>query len=163
MRSVLLALLLALPLPAAAAEGRYLGVVLGTAHVGTDSLNGVNPGLTLGRRWEAGGPGVEWHLEGGVFLNSYEEVSPLVLGGVSARVAAVPGGTLRAGVSVGTAYYGALSDSLDERGVPTFEGFIPLVGATLAYRGERVETRLAALPPGDGVDAVVNLSLAIGF
>ena len=128
--------------PTVAAE-RYLGVVLGSWHVGTGALNNVNPGVTFGRRWPSGPPGVEWHLESGVFYNSYEEVSPIVLGGVSTAVAEVPGGALRAGLSLGTGYYEELSGALeDEFGIPNIGGFIPLAAASLAYRA-----RACRIPP----------------
>ena len=160
-RVLLAASLLAAP---AQADRPYVGVFLGSWHAGTDDLNGVNPGLTYGRRWAAARPGMEWHMEGGVFLNSYEEVSPILLGGLSARVADLPGGSLRIGVSAGTAYYQDLSDDLrDTYGIPAIGPFIPLVAATAAYRTERVEWRLTALPSGGDVDAVVNLSLAVPF
>lgn len=161
-RSTVLALTL-LAAPAAAGE-RYLGAFAATWHVGTDALNGFNPGVTYGRRWDAWAPGVEWHLEGGVFFNSYEEVSPIVMGGLSTAVATLPRGTLRAGLSVGTAYYEELSAVLeDDFGVPSVGGFIPLVAASLAWRTETLEYRLTTLPPGGEVDAVVNLSFAIPF
>ena len=161
MRLAAAALLACLATPAAA-QDRYLGVILGSAHVGTNALNGVNPGLTYGQRWRAARPGVEWHLEGGVFLNSYEEVAPLLLGGVSARVADLPGGSLRIGVSAGAGYYRELSEEIDDA-IPSVGGFVPLVAATLAYRREAVEWRLTTLPVGDDVDAVVNLSVAVPF
>ena len=161
--TALVAALAATP-AAAGGDDRYVGVILGTWHVGTDELNGVNPGLTYGRRWAARLPGVEWHLEGGVFLNSYDEASPIAMGGLSTRLVDLPNGTLRGGLSVGTAYYRALSAVLEEDfGVPNVGGFIPLVAATLAYRRERIEYRLNALPPGGDVDAVLNLSLAVSF
>ncbi|WP_308915930.1 hypothetical protein [Jannaschia sp. LMIT008] len=160
-RTTILVLTVACAAQPAAAQDRYVGVVVGTAHVGTGDLNDVNPGVTFGRRWDAARPGWEWHVEGGVFYNSYREVSPIVLAGLSAPLTRVPGGELRGALSVGTAYYDELANEISD--IPNLEGFIPLATATLAYRREQAEYRLTLLPTADDVDAVINLSVAIPF
>ena len=156
-------LLAALGGPAAADE-RYLGVFVGSQHIGSDAYNDVNPGLTYGRRWTIGAGPAQWHAEGGVFYNSYREVSPIVLGGVSTRVARLGPGDLRVGASVGLAYYGELSAILEERyDIPSVGGILPIGALTGAYRQGRTEIRLNVVPYGDDVTAVVNLSLAVSF
>ncbi|MEX3014419.1 hypothetical protein [Gymnodinialimonas hymeniacidonis] len=146
------------------AQDRYLAVILGSAHIGVD-LNDFNPGLLLGHRWQAPRDGVEYHLEAGIFYNSYEEVAPLVMGGVSFRLAELGSFDLRGGVSAGTGYYGTLAPILErDYGIPNIEGFIPLVAASIALRDTQrpVEYRLTALP-GDAGVGVVNLSVAFDF
>ncbi len=160
---LLASLLAALATPAASGE-RYVGVYLGSQHIGSDAFNDVNPGLTLGRRWSLGPRGVEAHLEGGVFVNSYSEVSPIVVGGVSARLAELGPGELRVGASLGAAYYRELSDVLDDRyGFRLAGPFVPIAALSVAWRAGGVETRLSALPPSEEVSTVLNLSFAVEF
>jgi hypothetical protein len=159
------ATLLAIAAPSQAQETqRYGALVLGSVHFGAD-LNDVNPGFLLGQRWERGTEGFEFHLEGGVFYNSYHEVAPIVMGGVSHRLVEVGRFDLRGGLSLGTAYYGTLAPSLESNyGIPNIEGFIPLAAASLSLRDTRVpvEYRFTALPGDVGVGAV-NLSVAFEF
>ncbi len=143
---------------------RYAALILGSVHFGVD-LNDFNPGLLIGHRWQRGEGGFEYHLEGGVFYNSYEEVAPILMGGVSYQLAELGSFNLRGGVSAGTGYYGALAPTLErDYGIPNVEGFIPLVAASLALRDTRrpVEYRLTALP-GDAGTGVLNLSVAFDF
>ena len=144
---------------------RYATLVLGSVHFGVD-LNDVNPGLLIGNRWSRADGGFEYHLEGGVFYNSYEEVSPIVMGGISHKLTTLGRVDLRGGVSVGTAYYGTLAPTLErDYGIPNAGGFIPLVAANLALRDtrhENVEYRFTALP-GEGAVGVLNLSIAFDF
>ena len=163
-RVALILLISMLPLPALAGE-RYLGVILGSEHLGSDAYNNVNPGLTLGTRWPLGQGLTEAHAEAGVFYNSYEEVSPIAVVGLSRQVLEVGPGAIRIGGSVGIAYYEELSGILKERyGIPNVGGFIPMGIVTGTYRTERVEFRLNVLPyMSDDVDSVLNLSLAIPF
>lgn len=161
-----LAASLVLSAPATAQDSqRYATLILGSVHFGID-LNDFNPGLLLGHRWSREGSAVEYHLEGGVFYNSYEEVSPIIMAGVSYPVATLGRVDLRGGVSVGTAYYGELAPTLDALyDIPSAGGFIPLVAANLALRDtrhENVEYRFTALP-GDGGVGVLNLSIAFDF
>lgn len=165
-----LSLLLIVPILAATSSAqaqdaqRYGVAVLGSTHFGAD-LNDVNPGLLIGTRWERGDRGLEYHLEGGVFYNSYEEVAPIVMAGVSHRLAPIGRFDLRGGASFGTAYYGELAPVLErDYGIPNIEGFIPLVAASLSLRDTRspVEYRFTALPGEAGI-GVVNLSVAFEF
>lgn len=158
-------LVLALAAQPAGAQSRdYVGVVLGSQHFGGEGFNDVNPGLTWGRRWTLGDGPWERHVEAGVFYNSYREVSPIAVIGLSRAVARLGPGELRAGFSVGTAYYEELSVSLErEYGIPNVAGFIPIAVATASYRAGRTEWRLSVLPVQDDVDAVVNLSVAVEF
>lgn len=146
----------------AAAQDRYVGVFVGSQHIGSDEFNNFNPGLTLGRRRPIGNGTVEAHVEGGVFYNSYEEVSPIVVVGLSTGVAQIGPGQLRLGASIGTAYYKELSETLDDD-VPTLGPFVPIGAVTAAYRVGRGEYRLSVLPPSGEVDTVLNFSVAIGF
>lgn len=151
------------PCPAAAAE-RYVAAILASWHIGDDSLNDVTPGIALGWRWAAARWPVEYHVEGGVFYNSYEEVSPLLIAGVSGRVARLGAGELRLGASAGIARYEALSADLEDRyGIPNVDGYIPIALATAEYRLRDTSVRLTAAPPGEGVTAILNLSLARRF
>jgi len=153
-----------LALPASAETANYGVAYLGSWHIGADELNNVNPGLGLGRRWAARREGIEFHLEGGVFFNSYEEVSPLLLGGASMQVAEIGPGSLRLGASLGVARYEALADYLEESyGIPNVEGFIPIGALTAYYRWGDMDVRLTTVPPGEGVDAILNLSVARSF
>ncbi|WP_299814187.1 hypothetical protein [uncultured Jannaschia sp.] len=156
--------LLALPVPASAGE-RYLGIILGSEHFGSDAYNDINPGLTLGSRWPLERGLTEAHAEAGVFYNSYEEVSPIAVVGLSRQVARLGPGAVRIGGSVGLAYYKELSEILEDRhGIPNVGGFIPMGFVSGTYRTDRVEVRLNVLPyMSDDVDSVLNLSLAIPF
>lgn len=145
-------------------EARYFGMIIGSQHFGNDSLNDFNPGLTLGKRWDARWDGGEYHVEGGVFYNSYDEISPLLLAGVSTRLARAGRGEIRVGASAGIAYYDELSGSLKDRyGLPSIGGFIPMAVLTASYRISPVEIRLTTLPPDTDTVAVLNLSIAFDF
>lgn len=163
-RAALFALAFA-ALPAQAQDAhRYGAVVLGSVHFGVD-LNDVNPGLLIGSRWAQGDTGLEYHLEGGVFYNSYEEVAPIVMAGVSHRLAQTGRFDLRGGASFGTAYYGTLAPALEANyGIPNVEGFIPLVAASLSLRDTRapVEYRFTALP-GETATGIGVINLSVGF
>lgn len=159
-----LALFCALAGPGRAEEDRYIGVFVGSQHIGSDEYNDFNPGLTYGRRWGVGTGGTEVHVEGGVFYNSYREVSPIVVAGVSTRVARIGPGDLRLGASLGMAYYKELSEVLEAKyDFPSVGGFLPVAAVTGAYRVRNVEYRLSVLPYGDDVDGVVNFSFAVSF
>lgn len=161
MRFLLILLLLCGP---AQAQERYFAVLLGTAHFGTSDLNDTTPGLTFGKRWPGKHPQGEWFVEGGVFYNSYEEVSPLALIGTSTSLGTIGQTDIRAGLAIGTAYYGALSGRIKDRyGIPNIGGFIPIVTASLALRQGPHEIRFTTLPPDDDVKFVLNLSYARNF
>lgn len=162
--ALLLALVVTVAATAAEADDRYIGVFLGSHHFGSDAYNDVNPGLTYGRRTPFGQGSSEWHIEGGVFYNSYREVSPILMTGVSTGIAQIGAAELRLGASIGAAYYRELADTLEAKhGTPNIAGFLPVGVLTAAIRTEQVEYRLNVLPYGDDVDGVVNLSLAFGF
>ncbi len=166
-RMLPLVTVLAFAAPAHAQDSadRYLAFVLGSTHFGAD-LNGVNPGLLLGHRWPTDRDGLEFHVEGGVFYNSYDEVSPIFLAGASHRLARFGSFDLRAGLSFGTAYYATLAPTLErDYNIPNLDGFIPLVVASLSLRPTRnpgMEYRLTALPGDAGIGAL-NLSIAVDF
>ena len=162
MRLALALLLVLAPLPASAE--RYLGTILATAHPGDGSLSGLNPGLTLGRRWDHPNLGFETQLEAGIFRNSYGEVGPILLYGLSTPLGRLGPGTLRLGASAGLARYDELSRRLrDAYGIPSVAGVLPIVAATLSWRVGRHEVRLSALPPDRETRAVLNLSVATTF
>lgn len=144
---------------------RYAAVVLGSVHFGVD-LNDFNPGLLVGNRWQADGSGFAYSIEGGVFYNSYEEVSPIVMGGVSHHIARLGRADLRGGVGLGIAYYGELAEIYRrDYDIPTLGGFIPLAVASLSLRdtrNDRVEYRLTALPGNQAIGAL-NFSIAFDF
>jgi hypothetical protein len=142
-------------------SGHYFSFILGSEHVGNDHLNNINPGITLGYRWKTSRPGVEWHIEGGVFYNSYEEISPILIGGVSTSVAEIAGGDLRIGLSAGTAYYAELAPTLKQNhGIPNIGGYIPIVGITAAWRKDEWDYRLTTVPAGVDTKAILNFSIA---
>lgn len=150
--------------PLAAEEVSYIGVFIGSQHFGNENLNNINPGLSIGRRWDAWAEGVEYHAEAGVFYNSYEEVSPLALAGISTRLAELGPGELRVGASAGIAYYDELSESLEANyGIPNVGGFIPIVALTASYRFGGSEIRLTSVPPDTDTKAIVNLSMTTRF
>lgn len=157
--------LIALLLPTlAAAQDRthYVGLVAGTAHVGNDTLNDINPGLSFGVRW--GTPTLEYHVEGGVFYNSYEEVAPFVIAGISTHLFHLGAVEIRGGVSTGLGYYKELSPILEEEyGIPNFAGYIPLAMATITMRYEELDVRITTIPPNPDTKAVLNLSFAYSF
>ncbi|ABD56261.1 hypothetical protein [Jannaschia sp. CCS1] len=154
------------PAMAAAQEAeRYVTFVFGTAHFGAD-LNDFNPGLMVGRRWHGARDGLEFHLEGGVVYNSYDEVSPIVMGGISQRLTTIGPVEVRGGLSFGTAYYGELAPRLErDYNIPNIDGFIPLLLPSLSLRHEgddRFDYRLTVLPGDEGIGGL-NLSLAVRF
>lgn len=150
--------------PLAAEETNYIGVFIGSQHFGNENLNNTNPGLSFGRRWDAGSSGIEYHAEAGVFYNSYNEVSPLALAGISTRIAEVGPGEIRVGASAGLAYYDQLSESLEANyGIPNIAGFIPIVALTASYRFGKSEVRLTSVPPDTDTKAIVNLSVTTQF
>ena len=164
-RAPLIAALVALALPAGAAPtDHYIGVVLGSAHVGTADLNNVNPGLTYGVAWPTANPRRVWFVEGGVFYNSYREVSPLLVVGTAWDLGRLGPARMRLGVEAGTASYRKLSVELQrDYGIPNLAGFIPIVGLTLTAELGQTELRLTTVPAGQNVRAIVNLSLARHF
>ena len=143
----------------------YVGFLAGSWHVGNDDLNNATPGITFGRRGPVPqAPDTEWHVEGGVFFNSYREVAPILLAGLSRDVGDFGPGRLRLGVSAGTAYYRALSRDLKaDYGIPNLGGFIPVVAATAALRIDRTDVRLSLVPPGENTIAIFNLSVSQPF
>jgi len=149
--------------PADAAD-KYVSLILGSKHFGNDELNDNTPGLTYGNRWAGKRENTEWFLEGGVFYNSYEEVSPIALFGTSMSVGSIGSADVRIGAAVGVAYYDELSKRLKDRyGLPNLNGFIPIVAASIAVREGSNEVRLTALPPDKDTGFVVNLSYARSF
>lgn len=162
MRIFLLCLLLLFP-SLAAAQDRYIGVIMGTVHFGNDNLNNFNPGLTFGTRWETR-PGLEFHIEGGAFYNSYEEFSPLIMAGVSTDLFSLGNVDIRAGLSGGLGYYPTLAPQLKEDyGIPNINGVIPLAAASLIARIGDTDIRFSLVPPDRETKAVINLSIAQKF
>lgn len=171
-----LSLATALAMPAAMAgpfdltgeHENYVGAILGSRHLDpsteeAEQLNDNTPGVTLGRRFQLEAEPLEAFIEGGVFLNSYEETSPILLVGMTARVADLRVGELRVGGFTGIGYYRELGQRLnDEYGLPYFKGFIPLAGLALVYRYDIHELRLTTVP-GKDVSAITNLSYTLAF
>ena len=142
----------------------YFGLILRSAHTATDALNDNTPGLTFGLRTQRV-RGYETFWEAGVFYNSYEEVSPILLLGASAPVWR-PSENLevRLAASIGTAYYGELSESLEQTyGIPNIGGFIPMAALSVWLRTGETDIRLTSVPAERDVGAVLNLSVAIPF
>lgn len=160
MRILILLLLLS---GTAQAQDRYFGLVVGSLHVGNDNLNNFNPGLSYGKRWERR-PGTEWHLEGGVFHNSYNEVSPFVLVGLSTHLITLGRAQIRGGVGTGIGYYRTLAQDLkDDYGIPNIGGYLPLATATLSARLGGTDFRLTTVPPDRDTTAIFNFSIARRF
>jgi hypothetical protein len=150
--------------PAKADTETYGALYLHSWHLGTTELNDVTPGLSFGRRWARDTSSLEFHAEAGVFYNSYEEISPLALFGLSWAVAAWGPGDLRLGSSVGAARYVEQSKRLKaSHGIPNANGFLPIIAGTLSYRWDETDIRITTVPPGEGVDAIFNLSIARTF
>jgi hypothetical protein len=146
------------------ADEMYIATFIGSQHLGDDTLNNINPGVTFGKRWASRSPKLEYHLEAGVFYNSYEEISPIGLAGISYEVLEIGPGAVRLGLSAGTAYYGELSRDLKEAyGLPNVKGFIPIAAATASYRVGNTEIRITSVPPGGDVAAIFNLSVSQAF
>lgn len=141
---------------------RYLALVFGSTHFG-EELNDFNPGILIGYRWTSNSHGLEYHLEGGIFRNSYKESSPIFMWGVSHSLFEIESVEFRGGLSVGTAYYGELAPHLErEFGIPNIDGFIPLAAVTFSVRARNLEYRFSVLP-GDDVFGALNLSAATRF
>ena len=143
----------------------YLGLMLGSAHIGNDELNGFSPGLSLGGRGPLAGGG-ELAVEGGVFWNSYEEVAPFLAYAATHEVIEVTRDVaLRAGPLVAFARYATLAPRLERRyGIPNVEGFIPVAGlmTQIRYR-DTTDLRIITVPPGDDADLILAVTLAFGF
>ena len=143
----------------------YCGLMLGSAHIGNDDLNGFNPGVTLG--WRA--PLAEdWEqaVEVGVFYNSYEEVAPFVAYAATYDVGEIVSDVrLRVGPLAAIARYADLAPRLeDSYGIPNVEGFIPVVGLMTQVRvQERTDLRLITVPPGDDADLILAFTVARTF
>ncbi|MYK32528.1 MAG: hypothetical protein F4051_12680 [Boseongicola sp. SB0670_bin_30] len=160
MRILILLLLLS---GTAHAQDRYFGLVVGSLHVGNDNLNNFNPGLSYGKRWVRR-PGTEWHLEGGVFHNSYDEVSPFVLVGLSTHLITFGHTEIRGGIGTGIGYYRTLAlDLKDDYGIPNIGGYLPLATATLTARVGGTDFRLTTVPPDRDTTAIFNFSIAHRF
>ncbi len=153
--------------PAAAAaprSDRYIGIILGSDHIGGAHLNNVNPGLTYGIRRPLAAPRLYWFAEGGVFYNSYKEVAPLALIGVHYDLGRLGPAEWGLGAATGTAYYRELSRSLKrDYGIPNLAGFIPMLALTLTARVGQVEYRLTTVPAGQNLKAIFNFSVAVHF
>lgn len=150
--------------PALAEPVTYGAAYLHSWHIGNGELNDTTPGVTLGRRWPSVETSREYHAEGGVFWNSYEEISPILLGGVSWQLAEIGPGALRLGASAGTARYEEQSKRLEDAyGIPNLGGFIPIVAVTATYRVGATDIRLTSVPPDTDVTAIFNLSVAHEF
>lgn len=142
----------------------YIGVILGSVHVGNSTLNDVNPGVTYGRRWQLTPGGLDLYAEGGVFYNSYREVSPLALVGVNYAFGQIGRARLSIGAGTGIAYYKKLSKTLKrDYGIPNIGGFIPLATLTLTAQVGKVEYRLTTVPAAGDVQAIMNFSVAYHF
>jgi hypothetical protein len=147
-----------------AGNNRYIGIVLGSVHIGHSHLNDVNPGLTYGRIWPGPQPRLAWFAEAGVFYNSYREVSPLALFGARYDLGRLGPAEIRLGAATGIGYYRKLSTSLEyDYGIPNIEGFIPLAALSLSAQIGRTEYRLTTVPADGDVKAIFNLSVAIHF
>lgn len=148
----------------AAAPDTYLGIVLGSAHIGHSHLNDITPGLTLGRIFPLGRHRLDGFVEGGVFYNSYREVSPLALIGLRYDLGRIGPAEIRVGAATGLGYYRTLSRSLKaDYGIPNIDGFIPLATLSLTAQIGRVEYRLTTVPAGRDTRAIFNLSVAVHF
>lgn len=144
---------------------RYLGIIVASDHIGSNhSLNGTNPGLTYGADWA--NPGSRWWLfaEGGVFYNSYREISPIFLAGLSTELGHLGPVRFRIGGGIGMAYYKTLSVALKkDYSIPNIAGFIPIAAASLVVEYGKNEIRLTTVPAGQTVNAIVNLSFVRQF
>ena len=148
----------------ALAQDRYVAAILGTRHVGNDDLNDRNIGLTFGKRWPSKRPDVSYFREAGVFYNSYHEVSPILVYGISKSVGKIGRVEFQVGASAGTAYYKELSVELKDRyGVPNLGGFIPIVALSASAKLGTSEVRITTVPPDLDTKAVFNLSIAHHF
>lgn len=148
----------------AVAQDRYIAAILGTRHVGNDSLNDRNIGLTFGKRWPSTRPDITYFREAGIFHNSYHEISPILVYGVSKSIGKIGRVEFHVGASAGTAYYKELSVELKDRyGVPNLGGFIPIVALSASARIGASEIRLTTVPPDIDTKAVLNLSIAHSF
>lgn len=155
--------LAALPLAARAAPDRYVGLILGSEHIGHAHLNDITPGLTYGVIHPLG-PRLSWFVEGGVFYNSYREVSPLVLIGPRYALGRLGPAEITLGAATGLGYYRTLSGELKaDYGIPNIDGFIPLAVLSLTAQLGRVEYRLSTVPAGRNVKAIFNFSVAVHF
>lgn len=151
-------------LAAPATADSYIGIILGSAHVGHGHLNDVNPGVTFGRIWPLRNPRLAWFAEAGVFRNSYRETSPLALIGLRYDLGSLGPAEFYLGAAAGLGYYRELSRSLkDDYGIPNVAGYIPLATLSLTAQVGQVEYRLTTVPAGRDVKAIFNLSVAIHF
>lgn len=133
-------LILLLPSGTAHAQKRNLGVVISSVHIGNEALNNFNPGLGNGMR-RGCRTGMERHLEGDVFHNCCDEVSPFAIVGTH-RHLFIPGpAKIRGEVSTGLGYDRTLAVELkDDYGIPNIGGDLPLPSAKIfcTLRGYQV-------------------------
>jgi len=159
---------LAGPLSPTGDSKRYWGLILGSQHINPKTpqaadLNDNTPGVTLGKRYELEMEGAEGFVEAGVFYNSYEEVSPIILAGYTFRAINFGPSELRLGAFTGIGYYKELGQSLHDRyGLPYVEGFIPLAGASIVYRHDAHDLRLTTVP-AENLDLILNFSYTHSF
>lgn len=146
----------------------YFALVLRSGHFGAktqeaEDLNDNTPGITVGRRYPTATPGVEKFVEGGIFYNSYKEVSPVLFGGYSTSLFNIAKTEVRIGVFAGVGYYRQLGKDLHANyGLPYLKGFIPIAGLTASFRMDDHELRLTTVP-ADNLDTILNLSYAVQF
>lgn len=154
--------------PAMAQERTYYGALfVGSVHFGqAQDLNGENLGLGFGFREASRWDGWEQSLELGVFRNSYEEVAPYAIYGLTREITSVTDHwSLRGGVMAGIARYSALAPGLErEYGIPNINGVIPIVGLVGILRHDRgTDIRMKAVPPGGDVSLILAVSVAHTF
>lgn len=159
-----MAFLILLATSATAETGqRYIGALFGTQHVGNENLNNKTPGVTLGKRYPRS-DGRETFLEAGVFYNSYKEISPVLIAGMTWHIATIGKAEIRGGGGIGTAYYGELSKSLKaDHGIPNIGGFIPIAALTAVVRFDDAEFRMTTVPPDSDTDFILNFGLTFPF
>jgi hypothetical protein len=147
----------------AAEEGSYWGMIVGSAHGGGD-LNNFNPGLTYGRKWGLTNPAYEGFIEGGVFYNSYEEISPIMTAGITRRLGEISSHEVRGGIAVGFARYAKLAPSLErDYGIPNIGGFVPIALGSVILRGDGRDYRVSVLPADRDIKYVINFSVTFDF
>lgn len=141
-----------------------VGVSLVTEHVGAKrDFNETNPGAFVNFWRSEAVLSADVGVEGGLFENSFSDLSATINGWAEWPILGGPDATLgqlSLGGALGIARYPNLVDEARDLGLPTLGNFVPFVAAQATWLAtESLEFRARATPIGGDADFVVGLQM----